>query len=58
MLIFFWVVTGVDNYKLEKQTEPGVAVDLDLPLSEMHTDEFFMLRKNSQCLLNGLMNNV
>lgn len=39
------------EYRLEKQDEPGVAVDLDLSLSALRTTDFCLLRANSmfQC---------
>ena len=36
------------GYRLEKQDEPGVAVDLDSPLSALDTLEFCLVRENSE----------
>lgn len=36
-------------YRLEKQTEPNVAVDLDLTLESQSTLEFCLVRENSKC---------
>nr|KAG5701742.1 hypothetical protein BaRGS_004344 [Batillaria attramentaria] len=35
------------NYNLEKQSEPGIPVDLDLTLAHMDTLEFCLVRENS-----------
>ena len=43
----FLFILGL-NYRLEKQDEPGVAVDLDSPLSAMDTLEFCLVRENSK----------
>ena len=40
-------VIGLE-YKLEKQDEPGVAIDLDKPLSAMDTYDFCLVRENSK----------
>ena len=36
------------NYNLEKQNEPGKAVDLDASLVHMDTLEFCLVRENSK----------
>lgn len=36
-------------YRLEKQAEPNVAVDLDLTLESQNTLEFCLVRENSKC---------
>ena len=36
------------GYRLEKQEAPGVAVDLDSPLSTLDTLEFCLVRENSK----------
>ena len=33
---------------MEKQNEPGVAIDLELPLSAMDTFEYCLVRENSE----------
>ena len=38
------------GYRLEKQDEPSVAVDLDSPLSALGTLEFCLVRENSKTL--------
>ena len=40
-------VSGL-NYNLEKQQEPGTAVDLDSTLDSMDTMEFCLVRENSK----------
>lgn len=37
------------EYTLEKQSEPGIPVDLDNPLITMDTLEFCLVRENSEC---------
>lgn len=41
-------------YRLEKQTEPNVAVDLDSTLETQSTLEFCLVRENSELEYSGL----
>ena len=42
------------GYRLEKQDEPGIAIDLDSPLSTLDTLEFCLVRENSELYITFL----
>ena len=44
-VFLFYIGLG---YRLEKQDEPGVAIDLDSPLCSLDTLEFCLVRENSK----------
>ena len=44
---FLCIFAGLE-YILEKQKQPGKALDLELPLSSMDTHDFCLLRMNSK----------
>ena len=42
-------------YRLERQAEPNVAVDLDCTLESQSTLEFCLVRENSEYLLGSIL---
>ena len=46
-VIAYFIYTG-QAYNLEKQSEPGISVDLDSTLASMDTLEFCLVRENSK----------